>query len=172
MNKYVIEANKNTGKTTLVKKLLKVSNRKTSGFFTIRVPELCDQDGLCPIYICPINEELKVEEKYYLGKCGKGKHISNDELFNTLGVELITTNDPSELIIIDEIGFLETNAEKYKNKVFDILASNNPVLLMIKSKPGVEFLDKIRSLSNINYIKMNENNRNDIFEKLKNELFG
>ena len=170
MNKFVVMAEKQVGKTTLVKKILEKKQTNVCGYFTQRYLELADESGLYPIYIHSINEKPILDDNHIIGLCGNGKHYTNHDVFNSLGVDLITTNNPNDLIILDEVGFLEMNAEKFKNKIFEILSSDNPVLIMLKQRLDIELLRKIKENENIEFIEMNENNRDEICEYLLNKL--
>lgn len=170
MNKYIIEANKHVGKTTLVNKVLETTSKEVIGLKTIKIDELKDQDEMYPIYLFPIKSKPIINDSYCVGRCGKGKHFSNDEVFNTVGVELLTSNSSNQLIIIDELGFLEMKAEKYVDKIIEILNSNNPVLIMMKTKTSPEFLDRLKTIENVEHISMNLSNRNDIQERIIKEF--
>lgn len=163
-------AEKQVGKTTLVSKIIKNRKTNTCGFFTLRFPDLIDSEGLCPVYIYGINEEPIIDNNHLVGLCGNGKHYTNYEVFNDLGVKLITTNNPNDLIIMDEIGFLEANAERFKEKVLEVLSSKNPVLLMLKQRLDIGFLSQIKENKNIEFIQMNIDNRDDVYDYLKTKI--
>ena len=162
-------ADKGVGKTTLVKKLLENRKNDVCGFLTKRYPELA-KDDMCPVYISGINEDPVTDDKHLLGTCGGGRHYTNNEVFNELGVELITADNKNSLIIMDELGFLEMNAEKFKEKVFEVLESENPVLIMLKQRLDIEFLKKIKDNPNVEFIRMDVSNRDEICEYILTEL--
>lgn len=170
MNKYVIMADKQVGKTTLVNKIIKHRQNNICGFFTERFLDLVDEEGFYPIYMRGINESRKFDDEHLIGKCKEGMHYTNNEVFNNLGVNLISTNNPNDLIIMDEVGFLEMNAEKFKNKLVEVLASDNEVLLMLKQRLDVSFLKDIQENKNVEFIRMNLDNRDIIYEYLLEKL--
>ena len=163
-------AEKEVGKTTLVKKLLKNRQGNACGFFTKRYLSLVDEEGQYPIYMYGVNEKPILNNDHLIGTCGNGKHYTNIDVFNSLGVKLITTNNPNDLIIMDEVGFLEMNAETFKNKVREVLISNNPVLIMLKQRLDIEFLKEIKENNNIEFIEMNIDNRNDVYDYVFKKL--
>ena len=170
MNKFVIMAEKEVGKTTLVNKILKNRQGNACGFFTKRYLSLVDEDGQYPIYMYGINEKPILDNDHLIGTCGNGRHYTNIDVFNSLGVKLITTNNPNDLIIMDEVGFLEMNAETFKNKVKEVMSSSNPMLIMLKKRLDIEFLREIKENKNIEFIEMNLDNRNKIYEYIKLKL--
>lgn len=170
MNKFVIVAPKRTGKTTLVNKLLACTSKKVCGYQTSKLLEKTNEDGLCPLYIYPVGKKIIEDDEHCVGIVGRGRHDANNDVFNTTAVKLITASSDDELIIMDEVGFVEANAEVFKQKVFEVLKSKNPVLIMLKNKENVEFLEDIKKASGIELIEMNISNRDEVFERIKNEL--
>ena len=163
-------ADKEVGKTTLVNRIIKNRQGNVCGFFTKRYLSLIDEDGLYPIYMYDINSKPILDNNHLIGTCGNGKHYTNIDVFNNLGVELITTNNPNDLIIMDEVGFLEMNAEKFKNKINEVLSSENPVLIMLKQRLDIDFLKDIKENKNVEFIKMDISNRDDVYNYLNLKL--
>jgi len=90
------------------------------------------------------------------------------EVFDLYGTELIRSASKKELIIMDEIGFLEEKAEQFQKAVLSAFDGNIPVLAAIKAKNiTTPFLESIRSHKNVKLIELNETNRDQIFEQLK-----
>lgn len=94
------------------------------------------------------------------------------EVFNNLGVELL--KQPAELIIMDELGRFELEAEKFQKEVFSLLDSEKIVIGVIKAEAN-PFLDKIRQRDDLKIYKLEaqaEKQRaevlNDILENLSN----
>ena len=168
MNKIVVVAFKKTGKTTLVNKLLQVTKRDVCGYQTVKVQDNSIKNS--PLYLCPIGEKLIPSEENHVGYCGGGKHEVKLDVFNTKAVALITPKNKETLIIMDEVGFMEQDADIFKNKVFEVLKSPNPVLIMLKDKPNIKFLEDIKKFETIKLIKMNKDNRDEVFEIVKNSL--
>jgi nucleoside-triphosphatase len=94
------------------------------------------------------------------------------EVFDNLGIELLNQN--GELIVMDELGRFELEAEKFKKEVFSLLASEKIVIGVIKAESN-PFLDKIRQRDDLKIYKLEEYNKqqwqeilNKILENLKN----
>ena len=94
------------------------------------------------------------------------------EVFDNLGVELLNQN--GELIVMDELGRFELEAEKFQKEVFSLLASEKIVIGVIKAESN-PFLDKIRQRDDIKIYKLEEYSKqqreeipNKILENLKN----
>lgn len=170
MKKYVIMAHRGSGKTTLAERIIKETDKKVYGFFTRKYPDLLTEDGLCPIYIYPAGGSPLFDDAHLIGLGGKGNHYTNTDVFDTIGVSLLDCDDKDGLIIMDEIGFLEMNAEHFKKKVFEVLSGDVPVILMLKAKLRFDFLKEISVFPGVEFIYMDETNRNEIYEKLRKEF--
>jgi len=170
-NKFVVSGYKKSGKTTLVKKILKNSN-SAAGFFTEKFPDRLTKDGLCPIYIYPVFSDPVFDDEHLIGLGGEGTHYTNCEVFDKLGIELITVSDPKTLIVMDEIGFLERDARRFQEKVFEVLNSENPVLIIMKQKMRESFMKSLKSFPGIEYIELSEENQDAVFEYINKRLNG
>lgn len=130
------------------------------------------EPGRFPVFIYPIdsNDSLGsmpiIDDDHIVGLCGCGNHYTNFEVFDTLGVEYLSAPDAETLIVIDEVGFMEMGAEKYKEKIFEILRSDNPVLLMMKDRMDIDLIKQIRDFPSVTFIEMNEDNRDEVTERV------
>lgn len=168
--KFVITAYRHVGKTTLVNKVLASTTKNVCGFFTDKIGDKPNEEGLFPVYIFPAGEQPILDDEHLVGLCGCGNHYTNFEVFDTLGVEYLTAPDNDTLIVMDEVGFMELGAEKYKAKIFEVLGSENPVLLMLKDRMDVEHIRQIRDYPGVTFIEMNEENRDEVCERVVNEF--
>ncbi len=171
MTNFVVCAHSGVGKSYLANKLIESTKRDVCGFFTRKFPELCDEnDGLCPIYIYPAGGSPVFDEDHLIGLGGEGTHYTNVEVFNSVGVDLITSDNPNALIIMDEIGFLEAQAEKFQAKVIECLTGNIPTVVFLKEKMQVEFIKKLSTLAGTEFIYLTESNRDEVFERILSEI--
>ncbi|WML37793.1 nucleoside-triphosphatase [Clostridium sp. OS1-26] len=76
-----------------------------------------------------------------------------------------------DLIVLDELGFLEEGSELFKETIYKILDSNKPVLGVLK-ECNTDFINKIKSRNDVYVVKIDEDNRNlmkdEILELLQN----
>ena len=167
MNKFVVMAPKHTGKTTLVKQVLENTRKKTGGYYTQLYKENADDtDHLCPVYIAPIGKALIIDDDHCVSPIIDGRRCIHFEAFDQYGVEYLTCSDQEALIIMDEVGFLERKAEKFKSKIFEVLASENPVLITVKERKSIDYINKIRNFPGVEFLHMNGENREEIFRKV------
>ncbi|MBL4935686.1 hypothetical protein JK636_07930 [Clostridium sp. YIM B02515] len=90
----------------------------------------------------------------------------NIEMFNTKGVEILTKSfNYSDVIIMNEIGFLESKATAFTSEVKKILDSKKVVIAALKDVPCL-YIDTIKSREDIYIFKVNDNNKDSIRQEI------
>jgi nucleoside-triphosphatase len=102
---------------------------------------------------CIFAERLNAEEKFNV----------YPEVFDNCGVKLL--NSSKNIILIDELGRFELDAEKFKEKIFALLESDILLIGVIKAEYN-KFLDKIRAREDIEIFETTKTNRNKIYDSL------
>ena len=91
------------------------------------------------------------------------KFTVREEVFNNYGVSLLEKE--ADLIIMDELGRFELNAEQFQKKVFNLLDSEQTIFGIIKAESN-SFLDKIRERNDIKIFWVTEENRDKVYQKV------
>lgn len=87
------------------------------------------------------------------------------EVFETKGVEILRKSfENREILIMDEIGFLESRAEKFTGEVFKILDSDKVVFGLIKGR-DCEYINRICSREDTIILKVTEENAAEVKHK-------
>ncbi len=158
------------GKSTLVERLTADINIPISGFCTKLDRGHFDENGMFPLYIYPASvppSERKNSADNYLGACaGKNRHKAYTERFDRLATSMIENVPMGNVIIMDELGFLESEAERFKQKVKEILAQDRYIIMVIKERFDVPFLNELRGLSDVSYYTVTEQNREFLYREL------
>lgn len=82
--------------------------------------------------------------------------------FDTVGVQLLRrAGRTGELIVIDEIGWLERNAVDYQEEVRTALDGNIPVLAVLRQNKA-EWADWIRNHPDVQMMTVSLKNRNEL----------
>lgn len=169
----VLQGERNAGKTTLIRKLVKNLNLITGGYATRAV--FNEAKGYREIYMYPasylINEEnqdeIAVNKGVLCGTAMNGVRETYPHVFDTYGVSLLETPGNAQLIIMDETGFLENEAYVFQRKVLSVLNGKTPVIAAVKTKDKTSpFLKSIRTHENVRLIEVDEENRDGIYEEL------
>lgn len=174
-NNIFLTGKMNTGKTTIIKKVVDELNLSTGGFMVGR-----DQGelGWSSFYLLPADVYLqnnenkinKIKEKGTFVWKDKNKKIQLDsEVFDNYGVELLNKGINKDIIIMDELGRFEFEAYDFQNKVIEIVKSDKLVLGVIKLEKN-NFLDKVRNILKIELIMVTEVNREKLYRYLLEEL--
>lgn len=153
------------GKSTIIRNFIEYLNCSIGGFIEkhniyddrkeFRIISLYDGQVTEPIGISFLN---------------KDKIMSFSEVFEKDGVEIIQNSlRERQLIIIDELGFLESAAREFQKAVYEALNSIKPVIGVIKAK-GSKFLDGIRKRDDVILIEVKESNRNEVLNELFNKV--
>ena len=159
------------GKSTIISKVIEQLNVPYKGFRTYGADY--KDDGSSVVYISPA-DNLK-DKTIVANRDGSGhsKIKVNKEAFEIKGVEILkeSLNSDIDLVLMDEIGFMESNFDGFKNAVRSLLNSDKNILGVVRNK-DTEFLNEIRNHASVQVVEVNKGNRNDLPETLVNMLRG
>jgi nucleoside-triphosphatase len=183
--KILLTGEPGVGKSTIISKVVNEIGITPKGFNTLarsvilgEVPESNAQytEG---IYIVPFDlgniprrgVSPHSEPPVGLRNRRERKVTAFPETFDTLGVKILTDSQDANLIIMDELGFMESEAQLFQQKVLQILNSDATVLGVIKPK-HTQFLDAIRALDKVELIDVNIETRDQIPKQIQKMLLG
>lgn len=162
MKNIFLEGEIKVGKTFVLNNILKRLNIKFGGFKTIPIYE--NDKKVCFKLINLLTKEEDIIAIYNID----GNLIINSNVFDELGVKsLDDALEYCDLIIMDELGFLEDNSNRFKEKVFEILNSEKKVIAVIKEKKN-SFLNQVIKYGKV--YKVNLKNRETIIEEIIKEV--
>jgi nucleoside-triphosphatase len=169
------------GKSTAIRKLTDrlVSLRvDVGGFKTLPGPE--DELGRDAVYIMPYGENAELASAFSRDRAvavrdrRAFRYESYADVFDGIGAELLRGAARCDLIIMDELGFMEADALVFQKTVLSILDGVTPVLGVVKppsASKRVPFLDVVRSHEKARVFTVTSENRDEIpdmlFELLK-----
>lgn len=148
-----LTGDKRVGKSTLIQNYLNGFAGKVGGFRTVRTRdvygrfsvhlirpgEACGEENLLFLCPAPMNDDRVVAR------------------FEELGCAALR-DTACDLILMDELGPAEVQAERFQRKVLEILDGEVPVIGVIQ-KAGSEFLDRIKTHPNVDMIEVTLENR-------------
>lgn len=163
MNKNIfIEGEIKSGKTYVLNEVLKRLNIKYGGFITY------------PFFINGFRVGFKIKdiitsEEEIIAKFNvDGNLIIFPYIFDDFGVKsLDLAYSNCDLIVIDEIGFIEEESMRFKDKLFEILKSDKKFIGTIKSQK-TPFLKKVIEYGKV--FKVDKNNKDEIIQKILLEV--
>lgn len=168
MKHILICGAKGVGKSTLIRRLCMDANAPIYGYCT-KMLSTADADGLFPIYIHPA-WQAEAERAYgsanLIGRCDGRMHDVHTNVFDNLGANYIAAAKPGGYIIMDELGFMEKDAEKFKRAVFNALDGNIPIIAAVKARYDVDFLNRIRAHEKAQLYTITPENRDALYAEL------
>lgn len=163
-----ITGERGVGKTTLIHKLVqKLPKEKCYGFYTEKVSPDGKWGEVGEIEMFSARETNG--ERHCLAKLyGKGKHDIYSEVFENYGVSLLEDIPNGSFVIMDELGFLESQSPQFCQKVLEVLDQDVKVFGVIKPK-SLPFLDAIRNHPNVKVYTLTEENCDALTKELLDE---
>lgn len=153
------------GKSTLIRKVLNELGRPVFGFETKKETELADEEKGSPIYIYEAGKPHVQTEENRIGYCLNCRPDPNGAAFDRF-VPLLNAPVPEDhVILMDELGFLESSSEGFCSAVMARLDGDIPVIAAVK-KDDFPFLEAVRSHKNAKCFYITEENRDALFEEV------
>jgi len=153
------------GKTTLLNTVIKTINTNVHGFYTKPYFE----DGLVIGY--KMFDYTKTIDPFIIGiKDTPSSCQPITENFENEGVSILSRAlESNAVIILDELGILESKAVKFREKIIDCLDSKNLVIGVIKKKHST-FLNQIRERKDVIIIDVTLINRDFLIDEIMSLL--
>jgi nucleoside-triphosphatase THEP1 len=155
------------GKSTLIQKIVQRIEKPMTGFFTSEIREKGQRVGFSITTLDGKKGILAHVNIRSLFKVGKyGVHIED---IDRIAVPSMTPSKGIEIVVIDEIGKMECFSKIFKKTLMAILDSNHRVIGSIAIKGG-QFIQSIKERSDVQLIRLSEENRDKWVEMLYNAL--
>jgi nucleoside-triphosphatase len=118
------------------------------------------------LYISPFGKPPFYDSTHCVGLRSKGGAEGFPSIFDTTGVEILSAAQrESDLLCMDELGFLEKEAFAFQHKVLDCLDGPIPILGVIKEK-RVSWHDDIVSHPSVRVIEVSLRNRSVLADEI------
>ncbi|MHB8963227.1 MAG: nucleoside-triphosphatase [Saccharofermentanales bacterium] len=157
------------GKSTLIGKLLSLyPDKKPHGFYTKKKP--VQPDGGCCVYIHPAQEAKRHYNKANcIAACAVGHVQIYGYVLDTAGAALLSGIPPMSLVVMDELGFFESEAPAFCSKVLNILDSDCSVIGVVRDA-ATPFLDAVRTRPDVAIYRMTMENRDTLFDRIRSDI--
>lgn len=168
MKHILLTGRPRTGKTTLLKRIIKDLKNPCGGFYTEEIRQGNQRIGF---KIKTLNgKEGILAKKGLKSRFGLGKYGINIDDLEQIGVKAIEEAiKEKEIIVIDEIGKMELFSQKFKDIVLKALDSGKRVIGVIHIQ-DLEFLKAIKSRKDVEVFEVNLDNHEEIFKKITSML--
>lgn len=146
------------GKSTLLQKRLAEYKGTCAGFRTVKVP--CS-DGFT-VHMLPIdNTALPTKENFLFHRNNKREYGKNAARFDAIGCRLLSNIEGAPLIVMDELGSAESEAEAFQARIFELLDGDTPILGVLQEGES-EFQKKVTAHPNVELIHVTAENRDSL----------
>ena len=165
MKHIVLRGARGVGKSSLLRRMISETGLLPGGFLTEKAPP--DADGVSHTYIYPADRaERQPSEENCVGACRDGRLLfRRSAVFDTLGTRYLHGSDGKNVVLMDELGFLETDAPDFQRAVLQALDGDLPVLAAVKDK-DIPFLEKVCNHPKVCVYRITEENRERLFWEL------
>lgn len=154
-----LTGDKQVGKSTLIRRLLEHERRKIGGFYTVKTDQVFP--GCSSVHLLRIGVGEEPSEENFLFRCDSPEDEMVSGHFNQLGCAAIKASKDAELLIMDELGPKETQAEEFQKAVLQMLDGDIPVLGVLQ-KADTDFLQQIATCPKVRIFEVTERNRDDM----------
>ena len=163
--KILICGDVQVGKSTLIRKLISDMGRTPRGYITKRIP--APEGETSYVYLYDIaNPPEHIEDSAVIKEIAPDGLRDYPEVMDDLGVKYLTGIPEGELVILDEVGTIESNSPLFQKAVMDILGGDYDVLVSVKAQ-NTEFLRAVRSHPDCELYIITPQNRNELYSQLK-----
>ena len=157
-----------SGKSTLIEKVIKRVKRPATGFFTRELREKGKRVGFLIETLdgkTGLLAHQNIKSNYRVGK-----YKVNIEDLNQIAVPSMIPSTADQMVVIDEIGKMECFSRLFKETLLRVLSAENQVVGSVTIK-GDRFIQKIKNRDDVILISIYENTRDLalqlFFEKLQ-----
>lgn len=155
------------GKSTVLSKTLSLLEYnlkpKFGGFNTFHIKESRD------VFIAEYGKNKIIDNTHKIATWKHNCMEPHNEIFNSLGVEFLKRAQTSDYIIMDELGFLEKEADDFKKMVFNCL-SNHKYCIGILRKANIAWHEPIYKQKDTKIIEVTLANRQGLPYEIYNIL--
>ena len=149
---------KGVGKSTLARHLL--AGHTPCGFRTVRVTGVMDRPS---VHLLPaVGGEATADNLLFY--CGE----YDPSRFDTLGTAALSQRY-GDVLLMDELGFLERDARRFQKAVLAALQGDQPVLAAVKNRND-PFLQAVRGAPGVRVLYITRENREGLFRLLERDL--
>lgn len=153
------------GKSTILQEVLDKLNLSIGGYFTEKIIQNSKKTFI-------VKSLYDGRDEYIIGEVDRGSGTKNiyKNSFSTGIVSILNKSLKNrDVIVLDELGFMENNIYEFTSKVYELLDSDKIILGVLKAF-DCEFLNNIRLRDDVRVIEITKENRDFIIENVLNIL--
>lgn len=150
------------GKSTLIHRVLAQLGKPVFGFETKKENWLADDELGSPVYIYEAGKEHVRTSENLVGYCKNRNFAATKAAFDRYAPKLLVPVPKSHVVLMDELGFMESSSEDFCSAVMSLLDGEAPVIAAVKYN-DFPFLNAVRSHPNCRVFHITADNRDELY---------
>ena len=156
------------GKSTLLRKVLAgMSGIRIGGFRTVTAADL--EGAIGSVYLVPAAQDpplFSEDNRVAIRYGGSRGAVGYPKVFDRAGITALRDAENADLIVMDEIGFLEADAAEFRARIGKLLDGNTPILGVVRQQGETELQQTVRGHPNVRLIEVTRENRDNLQPEL------
>ena len=153
------------GKSTLIRRVLEELNVSLCGFETKKEKNMEHPIYGDPVFIYEVGVPKQQTEENRIGYCKDRHPLMGKEIFDRYAKKLKNLPSDKDMILLDEIGFMESCSPEFCEAILALLDGDRPIIAAVKNKE-FPFLEAVRSHPNCRCFVINSENRDELVEQV------
>lgn len=158
------------GKSTLIEQALQaLAPLRVGGFYTISAPP--QPDGSRPVHLYPADEAVRLAGE---GNCVGIRRASGitsfPAAFETAGLAALAGTQGCELLVMDEIGRMERDAQRYTARILELLDAAVPILGVVQRQADTPLACAVRAHPRVRLLHVTQDNRSTLLPTILSTL--
>lgn len=164
-DKILLTGRRRSGRSSMIRALLQGISAPVFGYETVTMG--CREDGYHEIYLYPYGQERhEKREENHVGDCNTRQRVIYTQVFDRLGSSCLTQKKDG-ILVMDEIGFMESGAADFCRTVLDCLDGPLPVLAAVRTGIETPFLQQVTGHPNVRCIDMRPERFDEVYRELR-----
>ena len=163
--KILLVGRRRSGRSSMIRALLREVEAPVFGYETVTMGTRTD--GYHEIYLYPYGHARhEKREENHVGDCNTRERVIYKQVFDTLGTSCLTRKEAG-ILVMDEIGFMESDAAVFCRTILDCLEGPLPVLAAVRTGIETPFLHQVTEHPNVRCIEMAPTRFDEIYRELR-----
>ena len=156
---------RDVGKSTIISQIITNLHLPVWGFYTRKDTDTFEEGLGNPVYMYPADDLFHKSVENLVGYCNEQRAYAFPESFDRFAQTHLQKSPLRHLIVMDEIGSMESKATIFCDTILRILSGPIPVLAAVKDK-DTEFLQQVRNHPNCQCFYITKENRDDLLQEV------
>lgn len=160
-----------SGKSSLIRRIVEKLGKPVFGYESVKEDSLADPVNGSPIYLYEAGKPRLRSRENLAGYCLNHHAVTFPDTFDRFAPRLAGPVPEDHIIVLDEIGPMESRSPAFCNAIRSFLDGDHPVIAAVRDK-DTPFLNTVRSHPKCRCFFLDRTDRDVLFsEIMKEEIF-